>query len=79
MFTQNFLSRARKRKAGQRSKHHGVFKTVPTNKEVFCAANDYVGKVGVSKGYWNLKRKLGNNISKKRQNIKQCMTFFLSN
>ena len=32
---------------------------VPTNIKYFCAAYDYTGKADLSKGYWNLKRKLG--------------------
>ena len=36
-----------------------VLRTVPTNKEVFCAVYVYAGKADLSKGYWNPKRKLG--------------------
>ena len=25
----------------------------------FCVVNDYAGKAGLSKGYWNPKRKMG--------------------
>ena len=36
-------------------------RTVPTNTEVFLCGliYDYAGKAGLSKGYWNPKRKLG--------------------
>ena len=65
-----------------------MLRTVPTNIEVLLFNMwfyDYVGKVYLGKGYWNPKRKLGvtmhfseiiNSISKKHQNIKQCMEYF---
>ena len=52
----------------------------------YVAMTDYAGKVDLSKGYWNPKRKLGvtthfseiikQQVPKKSQNIKQCVAFF---
>ena len=51
------VSQSRKPKAHVKNPH---LMTVPPNRDemYFCKGYDYWGKVGLSKGYWNPKRKM---------------------
>ena len=41
----------------------------------FCAVYDYMGKVDLSKGYWNPERKLGGNQAFFQSSLKFPYTF----
>ena len=69
-----------------RSAYLGIFKFLkefifPLIQQYFCAVYDYVGKLGLSKGYQNPKRKLGVTTQFSEiieENLERnCHTFFV--